>query len=90
MSLSRRQSEGKSLIQSAATASVPTAPTTTDPTAPIDVEALRLDVDDQKKLAVYRGDVRAVQGDFVVRTSEMRAHYTGAAGLADGKRVRAE
>jgi lipopolysaccharide transport protein LptA len=55
----------------------------TDPTAPIDVDASRLDVDDVKKQAVYRGDVRAVQGDFVVRTSEMRAFYTGAAGLAE-------
>ena len=55
----------------------------TDPTAPIDVDADRLDVDDHTKLAVFHGDVRAVQGDFVVRTSEMRAHYTGAAGLAE-------
>lgn len=55
----------------------------TDPTAPIDVEAGRLDVDDRSKQAVFKGDVRAVQGDFVVRTSEMRAFYTGAAGLAE-------
>jgi lipopolysaccharide export system protein LptA len=27
--------------------------------------------------------VRAVQGDFIVRTSELRAYYTGAAGLAE-------
>jgi lipopolysaccharide transport protein LptA/LPS export ABC transporter protein LptC len=55
----------------------------TDPTAPIDVDAVRLDVDDRAKQAVYRGDVRAVQGDFVVRTTELRAFYTGAAGLAE-------
>ncbi len=55
----------------------------TDPTAPIDVEAGRLDVDDRAKQAVFKSDVRAVQGDFVVRTSEMRAFYTGAAGLAE-------
>lgn len=55
----------------------------TDPTAPIDVDADRLDVDDHAKLAIFRGDVRAVQGDFVVRTSELRASYTGAAGLAE-------
>ena len=55
----------------------------TDPTAPIDVEAGRLDVDDRAKQAVFKGDVHAVQGDFVVRTSEMRAFYTGAAGLAE-------
>ncbi|MEO8419801.1 MAG: LPS export ABC transporter periplasmic protein LptC [Hyphomicrobium sp.] len=55
----------------------------TDPTAPIDVEAGRLDVDDRSKQAVFKSDVRAVQGDFVVRTSEMRAFYNGAAGLAE-------
>ena len=55
----------------------------TDPTAPIDVEAGRLDVDDRAKQAVFKSDVRAVQGDFIVRTSELRAYYTGAAGLAE-------
>jgi lipopolysaccharide transport protein LptA/LPS export ABC transporter protein LptC len=55
----------------------------TDPTAPIDVEAGRLDVDDRSKQAVFKSDVRAVQGDFVVRTSELRAYYNGAAGLAE-------
>jgi lipopolysaccharide transport protein LptA/LPS export ABC transporter protein LptC len=55
----------------------------TDPTAPIDVEAGRLDVDDRSKQALFKSDVRAVQGDFVVRTSELRAYYTGAAGLAE-------
>jgi lipopolysaccharide transport protein LptA/LPS export ABC transporter protein LptC len=54
----------------------------TDPTAPIDVEADRLDVDDKSKVATFRGDVHAVQGTFTVRTSEMRSHYTGNAGLA--------
>jgi LPS export ABC transporter protein LptC/lipopolysaccharide transport protein LptA len=55
----------------------------TDPTAPIDVEAARLDVDDRSKQAIFKRDVHAVQGDFVVRTSELRAYYTGAAGLAE-------
>jgi lipopolysaccharide transport protein LptA/LPS export ABC transporter protein LptC len=55
----------------------------TDPTAPIDIEADKLDVDDRSKLAVFYGNVHAVQGDFAVRTSEMRAHYTGAAGIAE-------
>ena len=53
----------------------------TDPSAPIDVEADRLDVDDRTRLAVFKGNVHAVQGDFVVRTAEMRAHYTGQAGI---------
>lgn len=56
---------------------------TTDPTAPIDIDAARLDLDDRNRQAVFRGDVRAVQGDFVVRTAEMRAFYSGSAGLAD-------
>ncbi len=55
----------------------------TDPNAPIDVEADRLDVDDHAKRAVFKGDVRAVQGDFVVRTASLSALYTGKAGLAD-------
>jgi len=55
----------------------------TDPTAPIDVEASRLDVDDRAKVAIFRGDVRASQGDFVLRTSELKAHYTGSAGLSE-------
>ena len=32
---------------------------------------------------MFKSDVRAVQGDFIVRTSELRAYYTGAAGLAE-------
>jgi len=55
----------------------------TDPTAPIDIEAVRLDVDDHAKQATFRGDVHVVQGDFVVRTSELKSFYTGSAGLAD-------
>lgn len=55
----------------------------TDPSAPITVEAARLDVDDRAKQAVYNGEVHAVQGDFVVRTSQLKAFYTGAAGLAE-------
>jgi lipopolysaccharide export system protein LptA len=37
------------------------------------LEADRLDVDDRARLAVFKGNVHAVQGDFVVRTAEMRA-----------------
>lgn len=55
----------------------------TNPNAPINVEAARLDVDDRAKQAVFHGDVHAVQGDFVVRTAELRTFYTGAAGLAE-------
>jgi len=54
----------------------------TDPNAPIDLEADRLDVDDNAKVAKFHGDVRARQGNFVVRTSALLATYAGAAGLA--------
>lgn len=55
----------------------------TDPTAPIDVEANRLDVDDRAKVAVFKGNVKATQAGFEVRTAEMRALYNGQAGLAE-------
>lgn len=54
----------------------------TDPGAPIDVTSDTLDIFDQKKNAVYQGDVVAKQGDFVVRTSEMTAYYSGQASLS--------
>jgi lipopolysaccharide transport protein LptA len=53
----------------------------TDPNAPVDIEAETLEVNDTSKLAVFRGEVRAVQGDTVIRTPEMTAHYAGEAGL---------
>ena len=55
----------------------------TDPDAPIDIESDVLDVDDNAKTATFKGDVHAVQGEFVIRTSEMTATYTGDAKLAD-------
>ena len=54
----------------------------TDPNAPVDIEAETLDVNDATKLAVFRGEVRAVQGDTVIRTPEMTAHYAGRRGSA--------
>jgi LPS export ABC transporter protein LptC len=56
----------------------------TDPTAPIDVDADTLDVLDQSKQAVFKGTVVAKQGNFVVRTPEMTALYTGQSGLGVG------
>lgn len=53
----------------------------TDPKAPIDVEADRLDVDDQKKVAVFRGDVEAAQGGFKILCAEMHSFYKGDTGL---------
>jgi lipopolysaccharide transport protein LptA/LPS export ABC transporter protein LptC len=54
----------------------------TDPNAPIDVEADTLDVYDAEKQAVFRGNVKSQQGDFVVRTVEMAVFYTGQAGIS--------
>ncbi len=54
----------------------------TDPNAPVDIEADRLNVDDTKKLAVFTGDVKAAQGDFIIRTVELHAIYSGEAGFA--------
>lgn len=54
----------------------------TSPGAPVSVEAATLDVDDASKQAIFRGKVRAVQGDFVIQSSELAAVYSGSAGLA--------
>ena len=55
----------------------------TDPNAPIDVEADTLDLYDAVKQAVFRGNVKSQQGDFVVRTVALTAFYSGQTGLAD-------
>ncbi len=55
---------------------------TTTPGAPVEVEATRLDVDDTKRLATFRGKVRAVQGDFAILTDVLHITYTGGSGLA--------
>jgi len=54
----------------------------TDPSAPVDVAADRLDVDDQAKLAVFSGTVKAQQAGFVLEAAELAANYSGSAGLA--------
>lgn len=56
----------------------------TDPSAPIDINAESLEINDQRKAAVFQGDVQAVQGGFTLRTAEMTAFYNGEAGLGDG------
>ncbi len=55
----------------------------TDPDAPLDVDADSLDVDDAQKVAVFRGDVVARQGEVTISAPELHAHYTGSANLAD-------
>jgi LPS export ABC transporter protein LptC/lipopolysaccharide transport protein LptA len=55
----------------------------TSPGAPLDVEADSLDVDDNVRLAIFRGDVITKQGDVTMRSPQIRASYTGSARLAD-------
>ncbi len=46
---------------------------------PILIEADRLEVRDQEKVAIYAGNVRVRQGDTVLKTAQLRVFYTGAA-----------
>jgi lipopolysaccharide export system protein LptA len=52
-----------------------------DPNAPTDVVADTLDINDAAKQAIWRGKVRAQQGDVVIETPEMAATYSGETGL---------
>jgi lipopolysaccharide export system protein LptA len=58
---------------------------------PIDIEADVLEVDDKKKVAVFKGNVSATQGDFNLRASEIEVTYTDsnkAAGAAKPQPVK--
>ena len=44
---------------------------------PIQIEADRLEVRDEEKIAIYQGNVRVRQGETLLKTSELRVHYTG-------------
>jgi len=56
----------------------------TDPGAPMEIEANTVEMHEAGKKAVFSGNVKAQQGDFVVRTVELTAFYTGQAGLGLG------
>jgi lipopolysaccharide export system protein LptA len=43
---------------------------------PINIQADSLTISDQKKTAIYKGNVVAVQGDNTLRTIELEVHYT--------------
>jgi lipopolysaccharide transport protein LptA/LPS export ABC transporter protein LptC len=67
----------------------------TDPNAPIHIQADQLDLDDTAKVAIFRGNVSADQGGFIINCAELYAHYSGEAGLADvtktgGKKAQTE
>ena len=50
---------------------------------PVDVTSESLDVDDQKKVAVFRGKVQAKQDTVTIQCAELSAFYKGEAGLMD-------
>ncbi len=55
---------------------------------PIQIEADRLEVRDEEKIAIYKGNVRVRQGETLLKTAELRVHYTGdATGGAPGSGV---
>jgi lipopolysaccharide export system protein LptA len=47
----------------------------TNSKAPIDIKADSLVINDAKKVAIYRGNVVAIQGDVTLRTVELEVHY---------------
>jgi lipopolysaccharide export system protein LptA len=52
-----------------------------DPTAPMNVEANTLDIHETGGKAVFKGDVRAQQGDLLLLASELTAFYSGQGGF---------
>ena len=48
-----------------------------DPRTPIDITADKLVGNDAKKIAVYKGNVIAVRGDYTLKTVELEVHYSG-------------
>jgi lipopolysaccharide export system protein LptA len=55
-----------------------------DSGAPMDIEAVSLDVNDTQKQAIYRGSVRAQQGDMLIQSEELIATFSGDTGLMSG------
>lgn len=46
-------------------------------TAPIQIDADRLEIDDENKLATYSGNVVVQQGETVLKTVKLIIHYSG-------------
>lgn len=55
----------------------------TDPNAPMDIEADTLDVLEASRQAIFKGTVKAQQGDFMVRAPEMVAFFVGQTGIGN-------
>lgn len=51
--------------------------------APVELTSESLDVDDKKKVAIFRGSVEAKQDTVEIRCAELSAFYKGEAGLMD-------
>ncbi|MEC9368828.1 MAG: LptA/OstA family protein [Pseudomonadota bacterium] len=47
---------------------------------PIDIESDTLEVQDNKKIAIFKGNVKAVQGDMTLRSKELHVSYASAEG----------
>lgn len=61
-----------------------------DSNAPVEVTSDSLDVDDKKKVAIFRGKVEAKQDTVEIRCAELSAYYKGEAGLMDAASGRSE
>ena len=55
-----------------------------DRNAPMQVEAETLELHDDSSKAIFNGDVRARQGDLLLRTAELTAFYSGKSGMGFG------
>lgn len=53
----------------------------TDPSAPMDIDAAALDFDENRRNAHFTGNVVAKQGEFVIRTPSLMAHFQGQTSL---------
>lgn len=51
-----------------------------DNNEPIDIESDTLEVNDASKIAIFSGNVKAVQGTMTMRTKELHVTYTGGDG----------
>ena len=52
-----------------------------DPNAPIDIDAATLDFEDARRYALFSGSVVAKQGDFVIRSPTLTAHFNSQSAL---------
>lgn len=52
-----------------------------DPNAPMDIDAETLDVLENSRQAIFKGNVKAQQGDFMVRSQDMVAYFVGQTGI---------